>query len=649
MIAKPSFLHRLVAAFCVAFTLALMPLAASAREEIIAFDAEIDVAADGVLSVVETIRVRAEGDLIRRGIYRDFPLRMEDASGRLRDVGFNVSSVTRDGADEPYRVEESSGIARVYIGDADSMVPPGIHTYEIRYETDRQIRYFDAHDEVYWNVTGNGWLFPILSASAEVSLPSGATIEDLAVFTGRYGETGRAATSQQLADNRAVFATTEVLQPQEGLTIAVKISKGAIAAPSSAQERAWFWRDNAGSILAVIFLILIGAYYLWAWNRVGRDPPAGVVVPRWDPPENASPAMVNYIANRGLSGGGFTAIAAAILNLAVKGFVTLRDLDGDLIVTRTEQRDDGRLPVGERAVLVGLGEPGSFLPMNRANGPAVQSLSRKFVSAIESEHRGKFYRHNWAYVAGGIALTIIGLFAIILFGGMDQAAVITLVMAAIPGIILAGIMVRMGRAFRSARSLAQRIMSIIVLGFIASTALTIGSGLIGALFFTEFNGFLVGAIGAIFLLNGVFFFLMGAPTAIGARMQDSIAGLKQYLTLAEAERMNMQGAPTMSPRHFETLLPYAVALGVEKPWSQAFERWLATAAGAAVASQAVPYWFSGRDFSPGSFADSIGDVGHDISRSLSAAIPPAKSSSSGFSGGGGFSGAGGGGGGGGGW
>jgi hypothetical protein len=79
------------------------------------------------------------------------------------------------------------------------------------------------------------------------------------------------------------------------------------------------------------------------------------------------------------------------------------------------------------------------------------------------------------------------------------------------------------------------------------------------------------AVGGIVLLNILYVFIMGAPTPLGAKMMDGIDGLRQYLTLAEKDRMNMAGAPEMSPQHFEKLLPYAVALGVEKPWSRTFE------------------------------------------------------------------------------
>lgn len=105
----------------------------------------------------------------------------------------------------------------------------------------------------------------------------------------------------------------------------------------------------------------------------------------------------------------------------------------------------------------------------------------------------------------------------------------------------------------------------------------------------------------------------------------------------------MQGAPQMSPQHFEKLLPYAVALGVEKPWSQAFETWLADAQ----AGEYSPGWYSGNY---NNFSGRIGGFSTSMASTIASTIPaPVSSSSSSFSSGGGSSGSGGGGGGGGGW
>ena len=169
----------------------------AAAEEIRSFHARLDLAADGTLTVTERITVNAEGNRISRGIFRDIPLRYEDADGRMREVGMQVRRVTRDGTAERYAIERGSGILRIRIGNADVLLPRGVHTYEITYETTRQVRFFADHDELYWNVTGNGWDFPILESSAEIHLPSGAHATDVTYFTGPYGSTEQAARAQR--------------------------------------------------------------------------------------------------------------------------------------------------------------------------------------------------------------------------------------------------------------------------------------------------------------------------------------------------------------------------------------------------------------------------------------------------------------------
>jgi hypothetical protein len=166
---------------------------ALAAEEIRSYDVGIDVADNGKLTVTERIAVNVEGNRISRGIFRDIPLRYQDPSGRTREVGLDVLSVKRDGRDERYATERDSGVLRIRIGDPDVLLRYGPHSYEITYETTRQVRFFDDHDELYWNVTGNAWDFPILRASAQIRLPSGARATDVTYYTGRYGSTEQAA------------------------------------------------------------------------------------------------------------------------------------------------------------------------------------------------------------------------------------------------------------------------------------------------------------------------------------------------------------------------------------------------------------------------------------------------------------------------
>lgn len=643
-------MRRLLAALALVFFVLAMPLAAAAEEFISAYHSVIGVAKDGTLTVTETITANVEGNQIRRGIYRDFPLTFVDERDRRSKVDFKLLSVERDGDDEDYRTESINGGIRIYTGNADVLLPHGEHTFQITYETSRQIRFFDDHDELYWNVTGTEWAFPIEEATATVTLPDGVKAKALDVFTGGYGATEKDARAVEEGDE-IFFATTRRLRPQEGLTVAIKLPKGSIERPTPSQENIWWLRDHAALVIAGAGLLFVTLYYGRAWIRVGRDPTRGVMVPRWDPPEGVSPALVNYIDNKGFSGGGWTALSAAALNLAVRGHVVLEDLKNAIIITATGKTGE-KLPTGEAALMRAVEAADGKLTIDRENGKRIQAAGSGFRSAMEREHRGKYYRANKSYVVVGIVLSAATLAALLIFGGLSEDSIPFVIVPVFLAVFIAAFAVSVGKSFRRSSSLRRRILSIVVLAFMGFVLFTEFSSILAALFSASDPADLplFFAIGSIVLVNGLFYFLMGAPTPLGTRMMDGIDGLRQYLTLAEKDRLNMQSAPEMSPGHFETLLPYAVALGVEKPWSETFERWLLAASAGAAAAAYQPSWYHGDSFGPGSFTDTIGGLAGSMTDKITSSLPPpARSSSSGFSSGGGFSGGGGGGGGGGGW
>jgi hypothetical protein len=149
-------------------------------------------------------------------------------------------------------------------------------------------------------------------------------------------------------------------------------------------------------------------------------------------------------------------------------------------------------------------------------------------------------------------------------------------------------------------------------------------------------------------VNGLFLYLMRAPTALGRPIMDQLAGFRLYLETAESGRLNL-GAPEITTDRFEALLPYAVALDVEKPWSDAFAAAVRRAhpGDADPMSSYQPRWSSGGGWSGSNFSNAVSSSVASMSDAFASA-EPTSSGSSGFSGGGG-SGGGGGGGGGGGW
>lgn len=622
-------------------------LPASAEEFISSYHSIVDVAKDGTLTVTEAITARAEGDRIKRGIFRDFPLYALDKDGNRTKVGFKVLSVERDGAPEDWHTENIDGGIRIFTGNADRLLPTGEHIFQITYATDRQIRYFDSYDELTWNVTGNGWQFPMREISATISLPEGARPSDTAVFTGKLGATGKDA--RILTEgNDVFFASTRPFYPGEGMTVAVKLPKGVLDAPSAPQQREWWLRDRLALIIAGLGLLIVLAYYYRAWAAVGRDPAAGVIVPRWHPPEGLSPALVNYVDGRGFADGGWTALSATALDLAVKGFVTIEDLKNGLIIRRTEKKIEDSLPVGQRTLLSSIGAPGNSLTIDKANGETVQKVGSDFRSSIEKEHRGKYYRSNSGYIVGGLVLSFGVIVAALIFGSFDEGDIGTIISLSMAAVFFAVSATIYGKQRRRGRGVLSRLGGIVFMAISGFLTFSLIAGVVGRIFFDhvhDANTLAVVALALIVLLNVLFVLVMGAPTPLGRQLMDAIEGLRLYLTVAEKDRMNMQGAPQMSPQHFETLLPYAVALGVEKPWSKAFETWLAAASAGAAAY--APTWYNGNY---NSFGDRIGGFSSSMASTIASTIPaPPSSSSSSFSGGGGSSGSGGGGGGGGGW
>lgn len=637
---------------CFALFLMLTARAAISAEFIASFDSAIQLEKSGAMTVAETITVNAEGDHIRRGIFRDFPLTFRDASGRRRSVDFSVVSVKRDGRDEPWHTESVTGGIRIYAGSEDVTISPGRHQYVFTYKTNRQIRYFDDHDELYWNVTGNGWIFPIRSAVVTVTFPQGLVPEDVTVFTGPIGATGKNARANVDA-GRLVVATTAPLGEEEGLTFAAKLPKGAIDPPSADQESSWWFSDNRDYFIGFGGLILVFLYYTRSWLKVGRDPAREIVVPRWDPPSGISPALVNYIDNRGFSGQGWTALSATALDLAVRGYVRLDDLKDSIIIRRTDKPPGKeKLQAGEAELLKAVGGSGDTLTIDKANGEKVKSVGQSFRSSIEREHRGKYYNSNAGYITGGAILSAAVLVALFVFGSLEPDTIVLMIIPIGISVFLSVFVAGFGKALHRGRSLMSKIFAVIAIAIAVFVGLSILSAVVLALgsSLMEFHETpMLFAVGGIVLFNILYFFIMGAPTPLGAKMTAGVDGLRQYLTLAEKDRMNMAGAPQMSPQHFETLLPYAVALGVEKPWSRTFETWLAAASAGAAAAAYSPGWYSG-NFNSGSFSDRIGGFSSSMASTIASTIPspPPSSSSSGFSGGG-SSGGGGGGGGGGGW
>ncbi len=375
---------------------------AFADERILDFKSDITVLDDGSMEVLETITVQAEGREIRRGIYRDFPTRYEDAFGNRYRVAFEPIAVRRDGLTENWFDERRSNGVRVYVGQQDVFLDPGVYVYEIRYRTDRQLGFFLDHDELYWNVTGHGWIFPIDAVSASVTLPAGAEVASVAGFTGRYGDTGQAYEASSLG-NVATIRSTRVLGAREGLSIVVQWPKGVVTEPDWQQEFRYFFSDNALTFANGLALCGSLIWLLIVWSRVGRDPQAGVIFARYEPPADYSPASARYVSRMAYDPLTFS---AAVINLAVKGHLEIEQSDRSDYVLKETPSDEPLAP-GEAALKSRLFAKGPVLAVSDEHHATIGAARAAHKKSLRRDYLGDYFKKNSGYVLPSIGISLV--------------------------------------------------------------------------------------------------------------------------------------------------------------------------------------------------------------------------------------------------
>ncbi len=620
-----------------------------AEERILSYHSDIEVFADGTMEVVETITVQAEGAQIKRGIYRDFPTTYQDRYGNNYRVDFEVLDVRRDGLGEPFHTKAQGNGVRVYIGNRNVYLDPGEYRYELSYRTNRQLGFFENHDELYWNVTGNEWSFPIDAVSARVTLPAVFRNEELGAeaYTGMKGAQGDDYQVEHGMRGETLFTTTRPFAQGEGLTIVVTWPKGYVAEPSTEEKVEYLFRDNRSWVTSAVGLVLILGYYLFAWFRVGRDPEEGVVIAQYAPPIGFSPASTRFIERMGYDHKTF---AAAVINLAVHGLVEIIEENNEYVLKRTKVAATD-LAAGEKVLLKTL-----FGTINRSDGKR-QALNQKYHAKIRkalkaheeslrNDYEKRFFVTNKWWIAPGVLLSLLsfgaallaladtermatGGFLLIWLTGWSVGVIVLLyrTMNAWRGARSAGTV--FAALFMTAFSVPFVIAEIVAIGFLAKQA-------------SPALPFLL--LSAVFL-NVLFYQLLKAPTRAGRRLLDTVEGFRLFLDVAEKDEMNFKNPPEKTPELFERFLPYALALDVEHQWAERFARLFADLQGSENAYR--PVWYHGRNWSVHHPTMLTGALGSSLSSAL-ASSSTAPGSSSG-SGGGGSSGGGGGGGGGGGW
>jgi len=474
------------------------------------FQADIQVLSTGELLVTETIRPRFTGSW--NGLKRDIPVEYRTPQGFNYTLLLDVVSVTDEHLaplkHESYR-DRHYRTFKIWLPNAHDTTKTLILTYRVS----NGLKYFEDHDELYWNITGDEWDVPIEAAAAKILLPAGATGVKALAFSGTYGAREQQA-DVRITGPEILYQMTRPLGFREGLTAIVGWDKGLIAEPSSLRLTALFLRYNWPLVLPIVVFALM--WYLW--HRRGRDPRLRPIAVAYEPPDMLTPAELGTLIDNSPD---LRDITATLIDLAVRGFLRIEDRQAPALLGLWSKsafylhrlKDTSawaELKPHERAVLSGIfSENSAVVALSDLENQFYTRLDEIKSSLFEQLLSRGYYpqrpdRVKQIYMTIGIFLSIASVF---------------------------------GAALLSDRY-----------GIALQTGIT--AGILSGLIVVGFGWF------------------MPTRTIRGTRALEKVLGFEEFLTRVEADRFQRI---VKTPEMFEKFLPFAMALGVEQNWARAFD------------------------------------------------------------------------------
>jgi len=508
---------RMFVAFQRAALLALLLMAfascASARQlKIEKFSAEIFVQPDSTLDVTETIEANFIGEW--HGMYRTIPVEYVTPQGFNYSLFVKLVSAT-DAGGQPLKVESSRQGHylkwKIYVDNATDVD----RTILLHYQVRNGLKFFEDHDELYWNVTGDEWDVPVGDASAQILLPPGVTGVRTNEFTGSNGSRSQNA-EIKAADNTVGVYMLQPLSFHEGLTVVVGWDKGFVKEPGTSDLISQFLESNWPILIPIpVFLLMF-----WLWSARGRDPRIGSVAVQYAPPEGLTPAEAGTLVDEQAA---MRDITATIVDLAVRGFIVIEETEKSGIAgmllhskeyifhMKKGMGEWANLKAHEMALLAGIFSIGAGTDVKLSS---LQNVFYKSIPGIKNNifdalmKRG-YFQHRPDYVRGGFVS-----------GGLVSAVLL----------IFLG------------NSLSQNLGIAMPPFFIASI---LSGGIIAG-----------------------FGWFMPARTVDGAKALAGVLGFEDFLSHVESDHLDRI---SQTPETFEKFLPFAMALGVEKKWVGAFQ------------------------------------------------------------------------------
>ena len=541
---------RFLTSLCIIFMMFLLNAGSLIAEAIKKYDVSIQINKNGTLTVNEVIDYEFDNDL-RHGIYRDIPLRSKKSGTDIYKSHVKMNSVKRNGEPENYTSDTSYEGVSYRVGSADRYVDSGINKYEFNYTIYNAVFEKDGIYQVYFNPIGQFWNVPIESADVSISfennVPVGENeVQQLEVYTGEYGETGKNYTIVQ-ESGIIKIKTSEVLEPRNGLSFRLNLKTDKISPTWLDKLEVLYYADPL-VIAGPVIILMLAIYGFVTWFLFGRDPAGKAVIPEFNIPKDISPMYAAYI--KGVRDPK-EMLTIGMLSLLSKDYVTAEDKEGNgknvkyRLVKDTERNPE--LSSEEKALLSVLSDDEKNIFKNEQG---LYDAAKKILGTLETRYNKKIYIDNnlfkYPFILGIIMVFIIGMgiqnIAGSIIDGMGFIIPIIIIFFSSLTIVLS----ILKRAFsqNTLLSMLIRLMVVMCLGIM-----------------TQMTGFIITVI--IFIMYSIYSKLIGKYTNEGIRHKEYLEGMKMYIKTAEANQIMKFNDVDELVEYFKGILPYAVALGVK--------------------------------------------------------------------------------------
>ena len=554
----------------VIFMIFFLNVSSLIAETIKKYDVSIQINKNGTLTINETIDYDFGDKLDKHGIIRRIPLRSKKSGIDIYKSHVKMNSVKRNGEPEKYKTKKSSGEIAYKIGSEDKYVGSGVSKYEFNYTMYNALFEKDGIYQVYFNPIGQFWKVPIESGDVNISFennePIGENeIQQLKVFTGKYGETGENYTIVQKSGIIKI-KTNEVLEPLNGMTFRLNLKTDKINPTWLDKLKVLYYAVPLVAVGSVVILMLfIYGFVTWLLFRPGSLRKA--IVPEFNIPKDISPMYAGYI--KGVKKPK-EILTIGMLSLLSKGYVTAEDSEGNgknvkyRLVANTEGNPE--LSIEESTLLNALSDDEENIFKNDKSHFSYQKdrksgfedeknlykASQNIMNMLENKYKSRAYKTNdkfsYPFILGMVLVITVGMInrgtnsrANGLFDDIAFVAFNFLISCGIAAVIY---------VFIENLFSERKIFPSILKGGIA-IFLLIKTGIIGVI---------IGIIPAMYIIYSK---LMKKYMEKSLRQEEHLDGMKMYIKTAEANQIMKFNDVDELVEYFKGILPYAVALGVK--------------------------------------------------------------------------------------